>query len=41
MPMVRKSTLLRVIAGIYAPDEGSVRVRGRVTLLAGIGLASN
>ena len=32
-----KSTLLRVSAGIYAPDEGSVRVRGRVTLLAGIG----
>ena len=32
-----KSTILRVIAGIYAPDEGSVRVRGRVTLLAGIG----
>ena len=36
--MVReKSTLLRVIAGIYAPDNGSIMVRGKTTLLAGIG----
>jgi ABC-type polysaccharide/polyol phosphate transport system ATPase subunit len=32
-----KSTLLRVIAGIYAPDEGRVLTRGRVTLLSGVG----
>jgi ABC-type polysaccharide/polyol phosphate transport system ATPase subunit len=32
-----KSTMLRMIGGIYAPDEGTVRTRGRVTLLAGIG----
>ena len=32
-----KAHLLRVIAGIYAPDEGSVNVQGRITLLAGIG----
>jgi ABC-type polysaccharide/polyol phosphate transport system ATPase subunit len=29
--------LLRVIAGIYAPDEGKIRTKGRPTLLAGVG----
>jgi ABC-type polysaccharide/polyol phosphate transport system ATPase subunit len=32
-----KSTILRVIAGIYTPDEGKIRVEGRVTLLSGVG----
>lgn len=32
-----KSTLLRIIAGILPPDEGEVRTRGRVDLLAGVG----
>ena len=36
-----KSTLLRAIAGIYAPDEGTVEVEGRITLLAGIGTGFN
>ena len=33
-----KSTLLRVLAGIYPPSEGQVTVRGRVALLAGLGV---
>ena len=32
-----KSTILRVIAGIYSPDQGSIQIRGRVVLLAGLG----
>lgn len=32
-----KSTILRVIAGVYSPDEGLVRTRGKCVLLAGIG----
>lgn len=32
-----KSTLLRVISGIYPPDTGSCRVRGNISLLAGLG----
>lgn len=32
-----KSTLLRCIAGIYRPDEGSVRVSGRVSTLLELG----
>jgi len=33
-----KSTLMRVIAGIYSPDRGIVQTNGRTTLLAGLGL---
>tara|TARA_B100000287_G_scaffold369247_1_gene365988 strand:+ start:52 stop:798 length:747 start_codon:yes stop_codon:yes gene_type:complete len=32
-----KSTILRIMAGIYHPDQGAVRTRGRCVLLAGIG----
>ena len=32
-----KSTLLRVIAGIYPSDEGSCKVRGKISLLSGVG----
>ena len=32
-----KSTILRVMAGVYSPDEGMVRTRGKCVLLAGIG----
>jgi ABC-type polysaccharide/polyol phosphate transport system ATPase subunit len=32
-----KSTILRVMSGIYPPDEGSCYVSGKVSLLAGIG----
>ena len=32
-----KSTILRVMAGVYSPDEGVVRTRGKCVLLAGIG----
>ena len=32
-----KSTILRIMAGIYLPDQGTVRTRGRCVLLAGIG----
>lgn len=32
-----KSTMLRVIAGIYRPDEGTVRTVSNVLLLAGLG----
>ena len=32
---------MRVIAGIYAPDEGRVEVQGRITLLAGVGTGFN
>jgi lipopolysaccharide transport system ATP-binding protein len=33
-----KTTLLRVLAGIYRPTSGTVEVRGRVVLLAGFGI---
>ena len=33
-----KTTLLRVLAGIYRPSAGTVDVRGRVVLLAGLGM---
>lgn len=36
-----KSTLLRVISGIYAPDYGSVKVRGKASLLASVGIGFN
>ncbi|HEY8145656.1 MAG TPA: ABC transporter ATP-binding protein [Kofleriaceae bacterium] len=36
-----KSTLLRVIAGIYRPDRGRSRIRGRVSLLSGLGAGFN
>lgn len=32
-----KSTILRVMAGIYSPDQGSIRIKGRIVLLAGLG----
>lgn len=32
-----KSTILRVISGIYPPDEGKCKVAGNISLLAGIG----
>ena len=32
-----KSTILRVMAGVYSPDEGVVKTRGKCVLLAGIG----
>ena len=32
-----KSTILRIIAGIYAPDSGTCEVNGTTSLLAGIG----
>ncbi len=32
-----KSTILRIIAGIYAADSGSCRVKGSTSLLAGLG----
>jgi ABC-type polysaccharide/polyol phosphate transport system ATPase subunit len=36
-----KSTLLRVIAGIYRPDSGTARIRGRISLLSGLGAGFN
>jgi ABC-type polysaccharide/polyol phosphate transport system ATPase subunit len=36
-----KSTMLRIIAGIYRPDQGSVKVRGRTSLLAGVSVGLN
>ena len=32
-----KSTILRVISGIYPPDEGHCKVSGSISLLAGLG----
>lgn len=32
-----KSTLLRVITGIYPPDHGHCKVKGNISLLAGLG----
>lgn len=32
-----KSTILRIIAGIYAADSGSCKIQGSTSLLAGIG----
>ena len=32
-----KSTLLRLLSGIYQPDKGSVRVNGKISLLASLG----
>jgi len=32
-----KSTILRVVSGIYPPDEGNCKVAGNISLLAGIG----
>jgi len=32
-----KSTILRVISGIYPPDEGTCKVAGKISLLAGLG----
>ena len=36
-----KSTMLRVMAGIYRPDNGKVFVRGRTSLLAGVSVGLN
>ena len=33
-----KSSLLKVIAGLYPPSSGEVRVTGEVTLLSGLGM---
>lgn len=32
-----KSTILRVISGIYPPNEGQCKVAGKISLLAGLG----
>ena len=32
-----KSTLLRLLSGIYQPDKGSIRVNGKISLLASLG----
>ena len=37
----RANTLLRVIAGIYAPDAGVVKIRGKAALLASVGVGFN
>jgi len=36
-----KSTMLRVMAGVYRADAGSVKVRGRISLLAGVSVGLN
>ena len=36
-----KSTLLRIMAGIYPPETGAVRVRGKISLLASVGVGFN
>ena len=36
-----KSTMLRVMAGIYRPDSGGVLVRGQTSLLAGVSVGLN
>ena len=36
-----KSTLLRVISGIYRPDEGKVLCKGKISLLARLGVGFN
>ena len=36
-----KSIMLRVMAGIYRPDEGTVLVRGQTSLLAGVSVGLN
>ena len=33
-----KTTLLKTVAGLYAPDSGSVEVYGSLTLLSGLGI---
>ena len=36
-----KSTLLRIMAGLYPPETGAVRVRGKISLLASVGVGFN
>lgn len=36
-----KSTLLKVMAGIFAPDEGTVFIDGDISLLSGVGQGMN
>jgi ABC-type polysaccharide/polyol phosphate transport system ATPase subunit len=36
-----KSTLLRVISGIYRPDKGIAKSKGKISLLAGLGVGFN
>ena len=36
-----KSTLLRAISGIYRPDKGSIKSKGQITLMAGLGIGFN
>ena len=38
---ISKSTLLRVMAGIYQPDEGTIRSLPRISLLAGVSVGLN
>ena len=36
-----KSTMLKVMAGIFTPDEGSVSIDGDISLLSGVGQGMN
>ena len=36
-----KSTMLRAISGIYRPDKGRVLCKGKISLLAGLGIGFN
>ena len=36
-----KSTLLKVMAGIFTPDEGTVLIDGDISLLSGVGQGMN
>ena len=36
-----KSTLLKIMAGIFAPNQGAVSIDGDISLLSGVGLGMN
>ncbi|MDB2320292.1 ATP-binding cassette domain-containing protein [Candidatus Poseidoniales archaeon] len=36
-----KSTLLRIAGGVYPPDKGNIRLRGSISMLAGVGVGFN
>ena len=36
-----KSTLLKMLAGIFPPDDGEIHMRGSVSLLSGVGVGFN
>lgn len=36
-----KSTLLKIMAGIFAPNQGTVSIDGDISLLSGVGLGMN